>query len=173
MIPIQKIDCVDSTNNLAMRRIDQGLTRPILLWAKKQTKGRGQAGKNFDSAEGGLYLTWVIPEPDPLPENLTLKLGRLFQKTLEPMLAKNDPRKLHVVPLNDLYLDAKKVAGILVERYKGHLILGFGMNVLPRSFPEELASIATTFYLQKPATENSLMPIVQALHRAVINTFHL
>lgn len=149
MIPIYDLGVVPSTNVHARHRLDNGLNRPVVLWARAQTAGLGQPGKTFDSPVSGLYASWVLPAPDPVPADLTMRWARYLAAILRPEIAPEDHRELNIVPINDLFMDEKKVGGILVEKYRERLIVGLGLNVLPREFPPDLADKATTFYLDE------------------------
>lgn len=170
MIPIYDLGVVPSTNAYARHRLDQGLHRPVLLWARAQTAGQGQPGRSFDSPVSGLYASWVLPLPEPFPHDITLRWARYLASILKPEMLDDDPRELRVVPLNDLFLDGKKVGGILIEKYRGRLIVGFGLNVLPREFPEDLTEIATTFYLEE-REGLGVRPLLDVLNRRISRDF--
>lgn len=170
MIPIYDLGVVPSTNAYARHRLDNGLSRPIVLWARAQTAGQGQPGKTFDSPISGLYATWVLPLPDPLPSDITLRWARYFASILRPEILPDDERELSVVPLNDLFMDGKKVGGILIEKYRGRLIVGLGLNVLPRDFPPDLIDKATTFYLEEKEGLG-VRPLLDLLNRRISSDF--
>jgi len=56
-IRIVKYDCVDSTNDVAIRRIRQGKIRPSLIIANLQKKGKGQYGRRWVSYKGNIFMT--------------------------------------------------------------------------------------------------------------------
>lgn len=170
MIPIYDLGVVPSTNAYARHRLDNGLRRPILLWARAQTAGQGKPGHSFDSPVSGLYATWVLPLPEPFPSDITLRWARYFAAILQSEILEDDPRELSVVPLNDLFMNGKKVGGILVEKYRGRLIVGLGLNVLPREFSTELEEIATTFYLEE-REGLGVRPLLDTLNRRISADF--
>ncbi|MEN3033384.1 MAG: biotin--[acetyl-CoA-carboxylase] ligase [Aquificaceae bacterium] len=105
-----------------------------------QTEGRGRVGKKWHSEEGGLYLSLNIPKPENSQELLSLTIGLAVAKLLESF-GLNPGIKW----VNDIYYQDKKLAGILIENLKNSSIIGIGMNVNQRSFPEGLN--ASSLYL--------------------------
>src|SRR2546421_12340381 len=58
---------ITSTNDVALARIRQGVARSgEVLVARRQSAGRGRQGREWDSSEGGLWMTAVLPALDPL-----------------------------------------------------------------------------------------------------------
>jgi BirA family transcriptional regulator, biotin operon repressor / biotin---[acetyl-CoA-carboxylase] ligase len=99
--------------------------------AYEQTAGQGRHGHTWHSAPGtGIYCSIVLA-PTPL---LTLAIGLATQSAiLEVTGIACDIRWP-----NDLMLDGKKVAGILVQLADGKAVAGIGINVNHTSFPPEL-----------------------------------
>lgn len=56
-IQVIKYNNVDSTNNVAIRRIKRGKIKPTLIVANKQRKGRGQYGRRWVSLTGNIFIT--------------------------------------------------------------------------------------------------------------------
>ena len=56
-IQIIKYNSVDSTNNVAIRRIKTGKIKPTLIVANSQKKGRGQYGRQWVSYKGNIFMT--------------------------------------------------------------------------------------------------------------------
>lgn len=124
---------VDSTNTIALELAAAGAETETVVWALSQSSGRGQYGREFASPEGGLYFS-VILQSDLPPERLplvTLAAGVGCCLGLE--------HHLTVYPLlkwpNDLYLQGKKVGGILTESLplfrdnSTKVVIGIGLNV--------------------------------------------
>ena len=55
---IIKYNSVDSTNNVAIRRIKKGKIKPTLIVANSQKKGRGQYGRHWVSHKGNIFIYW-------------------------------------------------------------------------------------------------------------------
>lgn len=146
-ITVKYFDTIDSTNTEAKRAIQEGLIGDGLFVAHNQTEGRGRLGKSFFSPTGGLYMSIVI-HPDISLSDATLitpAAAVAVVKAIEKATKKHPLIKW----VNDLFIDGKKVCGILTEAVsdfeKGTvdtIIIGIGINVDKVDFPEELRDIA-------------------------------
>ncbi|WP_421695425.1 biotin--[acetyl-CoA-carboxylase] ligase [Aestuariivirga sp.] len=58
--PVRHFDRIDSTNLEARRLSEAGESGPLWLWADEQTLGRGRLGRNWVSAPGNLYATFLF-----------------------------------------------------------------------------------------------------------------
>lgn len=133
---------VTSTQKVAKTLI--GSTQPIAILAASQTSGYGKQQREFYSPQdSGLYLSVLIPNV-AMHE---LGAGGLFTTGLAvaimKVLEKTYPtKKLTVKWVNDILLNRKKVAGILVEAVlEGQTvnwIVGIGINLKTTNFPPEL-----------------------------------
>jgi len=103
-----------------------------VITALRQTGGRGRTGRQWESPEGGLYLS-IILRPDLPAKDLTL----LTVLSCLPV-AQTVEEVCRVVPRikwpNDIRVDGRKVAGILTEAcYRGgeprFMVLGIGVNL--------------------------------------------
>ncbi len=137
---IQKIffETLPSTNTYAKEHIPD-FSLPTLIIANEQTAGRGRRGNSFFSPKDtGLYMTLVFEETKS-SELLTPTAAVAVCEELES-IGTNPGIKW----VNDIFIDEKKVCGILTERYIAHgkpyIILGIGINLLTKVFPDELSS---------------------------------
>ncbi len=137
---------VTSTNDLAAWHAGHGAREGSIVIAGAQTAGRGRQGRSWCSPAGaGLYVSVVLrPHARAVPL-LTLAAG--------VALADGIGQTTRLAPAlkwpNDVYLDARKVAGILAEAGEsgggvGHVVLGFGINLRPAAYPPEIAARATS-----------------------------
>ena len=112
------------------------------LIAARQTGGRGRLGRQFHSPEGGLYLSVLIPPTDAV----TCRAAVAAARAIESLCG----AKIDLKWVNDLYLNGRKVAGILAEGVfspdgtLSAVVLGIGINVGVTDFPAELQTIATS-----------------------------
>jgi BirA family biotin operon repressor/biotin-[acetyl-CoA-carboxylase] ligase len=109
-----------------------------VVTAGEQTAGRGRQGRGWSTPPGGaLALSLVIRDPDPL---LSLRAGLAVADLAGPAAAVKWP--------NDVLLEGRKVAGVLVEGrpQEGWAVLGIGVNVALdlAALPEELRGTAGT-----------------------------
>lgn len=130
---------LDSSQNEAKRLIDKGgLELPAAIITEEQSAGRGQYGKSWASPRGaGLYATIMVRSSKletQNPKQLTLDIAEQVLKTLQDLY----PADYYIKPINDIYYNDCKLAGILVELYKEHLLIGIGLNLkqMPRQIKE-------------------------------------
>ncbi len=127
---------VDSTNQYLMNNIYK-LHRGDACISEYQNKGRGRRGRQWISPFGAnLYLSmfWILPKGPAAAKGLSLVIGIVIAEVLQGLGVK----AVRVKWPNDVYLNNRKLAGILVElRGKvgdaAHLVIGVGINLAMRS----------------------------------------
>ena len=147
---IIRYEIVDSTNDEAKRLIKHGEGEGVVVIAGCQTKGRGKPGSSWFSPQGeGLYLSAIVK-----PGRNVADLGLITFVVAEAVVAAIKSLTTIAATIkkpNDVLIDGKKVAGILVERLaSGYLIIGIGLNVNNReeSFPEDITQKATSLLIE-------------------------
>ncbi len=130
----------DSTNAVLLQRAEAGASSGTVVIAAIQTAGRGRRGRQWISAPGDsltFSLLWRFA-PGTSPTGLSLAAGLAVAEALEKVGAGRTALKWP----NDLLLDGKKLAGILVELLPGAphaAVIGIGLNLhLPESMPVDL-----------------------------------
>ncbi len=124
---------IDSTNLEAERRLAVGAPTPFVIFAVRQTAGRGRLGRAWHSAEsGGLYLSFGF-QPK-LPPVRMPKFTLWMALRLCEMLNTNWGLPVRVKWPNDLVHEGCKLAGLLTEAridadLMRDLICGLGLNV--------------------------------------------
>ncbi len=142
-------DSVDSTNSELKRTAEKGGKEGEVLIAKTQTNGRGRLGRSFYSPDDtGLYMS-ILLRPLFSAEKalyITTAAAAAVSEAIDVVTGRSSEIKW----VNDIYLDGKKVCGILTEASidfeSGGLqyaVLGIGVNVSTKDFPEELKNIAS------------------------------
>jgi len=132
-----RLDETASTQTDARRLAGEGAPDGTLVWALRQSAGKGRMGRRWRSAPGGLYVSWLIRPTFP-PERLaefSLACGAAAAATLRE-LGVPEPA---IKPPNDVLArgaDGKfrKVCGILCEASGNSsrldwLVVGVGVNV--------------------------------------------
>ena len=139
-------DCADSTNSNVREMAQHGAAEGITMVVERQTAGRGRRGRVFHSPEGGLYLSTLIrPKESVDPGLITCRAAVAAARAIESLCHLS----IDIKWVNDLYLNGRKLAGILAEGVlspDGKLtavVVGIGIN-LTGTLPQELATIATT-----------------------------
>ena len=148
----------DSTQN---RLKEWNLNYGTVVVADRQTSGRGRLGRKWVSQEGGLYFS-ILLNPEEFKEilQLPLILGLSISETLE--IYGFEPK---IKWPNDVYIENKKVCGILCELSGKKLIAGIGVNLNQKNIPEELKEKATSIYLISGREINRKEFLIRALKR--------
>ena len=120
---------VTSTNDIAINKIKQGIISGI-IFAKKQTKGRGRYGNKWISMNNNLFMSIFFNLNSKVSfKKLTYNTCEIVQKSLIKFLNK----KIQIKRPNDLLINKKKVCGILQETIffndKKFVIIGIGINI--------------------------------------------
>jgi BirA family transcriptional regulator, biotin operon repressor / biotin---[acetyl-CoA-carboxylase] ligase len=150
--PFHYYDEVGSTNDLAMRAAERGEPEGSVFVAGAQTAGRGRLGRTwFSPAGAGLYVSTIIRRAALAPW-ITLAGGVAVAEGIRAATALPVEIKWpnDVVAVGSAGFRARrKLAGILAEAVSDgqqvqHIVLGYGINLLPAAFPPELADRATS-----------------------------
>ena len=173
---VEILPAVDSTNTELMRRARAGQLEPILLVAERQTAGRGRLGRDWQSEPNNAPLRGQQPSFAALTfslglplqpadwSGLSLAVGLAVVQSLHPALQLKWP--------NDIWLDGRKLAGILIETTSlgdlRYAVIGVGINLLPRDSSGLRTPAAALQELRAemdaPATLQALaLPLVQAV----------
>ncbi len=139
-------DCIDSTNSEARRYAEQTGKGNVLFLADRQSAGRGRTGKSFYSPQGtGVYLTLLLDITDDAPASVVALTSASAVAAAEACDSVCGT-KCGIKWVNDLYIDGKKVCGILAESFEAHgrrfVAIGVGINLSTDSFPTDIADIA-------------------------------
>lgn len=137
---------IDSTSTYLLSVADENTRNGTAVFSEMQTNGRGRRGKSFFSPDKtGLYFSFLLrPEKDFTPAEITLTAAVSVTLALEKLLGVTPKIKW----VNDIFLDGKKVCGILAERHQREkevfYILGVGVNVYrpENDFPHEIKETA-------------------------------
>ena len=116
---------VDSTNTEAKRLLNAGYRGNFLVVADEQTAGRGRQGKQFYSPRGtGIYMTVVVHHGRRLQDavSVTTAAGVAVCRAIEELTDKHPQIKW----VNDVYIDDKKICGILTEA-----VVGMELSLIP------------------------------------------
>jgi BirA family biotin operon repressor/biotin-[acetyl-CoA-carboxylase] ligase len=135
-----------STNDEARILGQAGTPGGLVVLALQQTAGRGRRGAAWFSQTGeSLAFSILIrpEEPKALWPRLALATGLAVAEAVESF-----GLTAGIKWPNDVWIRNRKVAGILVEAGSDFVIIGIGLNVNSREFPEEVANIATSLRLE-------------------------
>ena len=146
------IDSCDSTNDLARELGEAGCAHGTWISARSQTRGRGRLGREWQSMEGNLFLSIVVK-----PENRELWTWIPMATAIgvaEALRSLFPGFQAQVKWPNDLWVDGKKLGGILCEAVgsRGHsfVIIGIGLNCA--GAPEGLDQLTTSVTAERGKT---------------------
>ncbi|HLJ02006.1 MAG TPA: biotin--[acetyl-CoA-carboxylase] ligase [Solirubrobacteraceae bacterium] len=146
-----------STNDRARELASAGAPHGTLVTAAEQSQGRGRQGRGWSAPAGRALLCSLVIRGDPAL--LSLAAGVAVAEVAGPAAAIKWP--------NDVLVDGRKVAGILVEGrpQEGWAVLGIGLNVAVREhdLPAELRDHAGSLGLEPDAVEAVLAGLLEAL----------
>lgn len=164
---LHALDSVGSTNDEATRLAETGAPEGTVVWARKQTGGRGRRGRSWASAVGNLYCSTVL-RPDCTAQHAA-ELG--FVAALGVADLVRDGRAVRVKWPNDVLVEGGKLAGILPESSVGnggqveHVVLGIGVNV---GFAPQLAEMRYPGAMLGGTVEAALEGLTAGLARWLI-----
>jgi len=122
---------VNSTNNFAKEKIKSGLSENTVIWAHRQTAGKGRQGNVWDSPEGNLYTSFIVR-----PKIEKKHIGQLsfaaavaIANIVETLISEGNV--INVKWPNDVLINTKKISGILVESDSDSdwVVIGMGVNI--------------------------------------------
>ena len=146
-----------STNTLAKIAAINGCPEGTVFITDKQISGRGRRGKSFFSPSGGIYMSIVL-RPDIAYED-SVNLTSCASVAVCQAIKKTTGFDTKIKWVNDIFLNDKKLVGILTEATTSvenstleYAVVGVGINfcIAQNDFPEELQDIATSLYTENP-----------------------
>ena len=172
-IDIILLDTADSTNNVSKQLGSRGCPENTLVIAKKQTQGRGRMGRSFISnEENGIYMSLLLrPELSP---SRCIDITVIGAVSVSNAIEEICNVKTGIKWVNDIYIENKKVCGILTEAASlsceqlDYAVIGIGINVTePKGgFSDEIKDIATSLY-----EKNAPVGTKNRLIASIINNF--
>lgn len=150
-----------STQLDAKKGIESGHPGNCLYLAPSQTGAKGRFGREFFAPQqGGIYMSLHLRPLLPLGElpAYTVLLAASIVSAIKDLTGIETQIKW----VNDIYLGQKKIAGILTEAITSienglvtDVIMGVGLNVYIKDFPDQLKDKATSLFDQKPKIDRN------------------
>ena len=153
---------LESTNKTAKEMAIAGAEHGTIILTEGQTYGKGRYNRSFFSPPGqGIYLSFILHPSksnwSDLPTLITAYAAVSVCQAIESTTVKSPQIKW----VNDLFLEGKKICGILTEAVTDFesgrmqwVVLGIGINFVAskNTFPEELQETAGAIFFDQPAT---------------------
>ncbi|GEM_PF-675221 len=150
---------VTSTQDVAKQLIAEGASGFFVVRADHQTSGRGRAGRGWSSLSGNLQATFSVPMTFDvaLAANYSFVAAVALSQTVLEFVGEECCIE-HKWP-NDVWINGKKLAGILLEIHEPYLLMGIGLNI--SHAPEDAA------YLNQVLSND--VGVVDFLDRFLVN----
>jgi BirA family biotin operon repressor/biotin-[acetyl-CoA-carboxylase] ligase len=135
MLNVTLLDEIDSTNGYAMRLINEGKAQHSqAISAKYQSAGKGMRGNEWHSEKSKNLLISIIITPHVLKAEMQFLIAQTVSLAILDFFSHFGIAKTEIKWPNDIYIDDKKAAGILIENViKGqeiaYSIIGMGINI--------------------------------------------
>lgn len=141
-------DRIDSTNNKAKELAKSGVKENKIIIAKTQTAGRGRVGRSFYSENNnGIYMSFLLKHS--YNESQTVLITTAAALLVLRAIKRVTNAEVGIKWVNDLYLNGKKICGILTETINNAktgtlewVVIGIGINCGDVNFPDEIKDIA-------------------------------
>ena len=143
----------ESTNEDVKFLAEEGMEHGSLVIAETQTAGKGRRGRNWCSPKGNSIYMSLLLRPD-LPVDRASMLTLVMAVSVADALSQLYDLEVKIKWPNDILINKKKDCGILTELcdHPDHtysVVVGIGINVNQKGFPEEIAEIATSVLIEK------------------------
>jgi len=148
-------DSTSSTNDVAAEYAKNKNNDGLVIFTEEQTAGRGRAGNKWQSGRSESILCSILLTANKINAEL---LSLSFAVAVAETIGKPGRNHAKIKWPNDIILNGKKVAGILVESKPDNggtvFIVGIGINCHQKkdSFPDDLKSIATSIDIESHTT---------------------
>lgn len=151
-LPITVFKTVGSTNIEAKIKAMQNALHGTVIISEKQTQGRGRMGRSFYSpANSGVYMSIILRPNLDISDSVLITTATAVAVCMAiDKFSKKEPK---IKWVNDIYIDDKKVCGILTEAVTdvesgtiNSIIVGIGLNIKTEAFPDEISDIAGSIF---------------------------
>jgi BirA family biotin operon repressor/biotin-[acetyl-CoA-carboxylase] ligase len=153
-IPHRHYRVTDSTNDRARELVEAGAPDGTVVTAREQTAGRGRQGRVWTAPEGKALLYSAILRP--LDERHLLLPLSVPLAVCAAAEALRPGAECQVKWPNDVWLEGRKLSGILIEAkpQEGWAVIGIGLNlsIAPEEFPADLRQPAISLFPPAPGT---------------------
>lgn len=129
MLEIISLECVDSTQKYLIEKIKKGVLHPpILIYTNNQFAGIGSRGNRWESVESGLYFSFALKNSS-IPKELPRQSTSIYFGMLLIGLLRERGSKAYLKWPNDIYIDKKKLGGIITTFFGDTVVSGIGLNI--------------------------------------------
>jgi BirA family biotin operon repressor/biotin-[acetyl-CoA-carboxylase] ligase len=172
---INLLQFVDSTNNYAMRQVHEGMAEHGMAWlARQQTAGKGQAGKQWETAPGENILMSIVLDTKTISLQHRFTLSAAVASACHAFVNSYAGKHVFIKWPNDIYYNDSKAGGILIENViQGQTwkwaVVGLGININQVVFPAHLPNPVSL--RQITGLHYSVEKMAEELHQKVLFYF--
>ena len=180
-LKLQVYDSITSTNTVLKAMAENGAEEGFCLIVAEQTAGRGRLGRSFYSPpDSGLYMSLLLRPGLQAADATAVTAGAAV--AVAEAVENLAPVKAEIKWVNDVYVEGRKVCGILTEAsvdgrsgQVNYLVVGIGINtrIPDGGFPEDLRSIAGSAFGQQDIPELRSRLAAEVLNRLTEYTSRL
>lgn len=141
---LNRLEVVDSTNDLALEAARSGAEDGLVVWAQRQTRGRGQRERVWQSQPESSLTFSVLFRPTEEEQTLLGRFTALGALAVAQAVSAKTGTETQVKWPNDVLLKGKKICGILAETdlqagKANAVVVGVGINLLAGSYGKNIA----------------------------------
>ena len=141
---IHEFQTLDSSQTKAKELIESNqASLGDVIWCREQTAGRGRGNHGWQAQAGAsLTCTFIAPSIAAGQPPLSLIVGVLLAQQFNQSLNLKFSKFLQIKWPNDLYVENKKLGGILIENNSNYSLIGIGLNIKYTPVLERIDAIA-------------------------------
>ena len=160
----------DSTNTVLKKAAADGEKAGTLVISEKQTSGKGRLGRQFFSPDGGIYFSLLLRPKKEIKNAMLITTAAATAVAEE--IEKFSGRRADIKWVNDIYIDRKKVCGILTEgaltaetALIEYAVLGIGINLTEpeNGYPQEIKSTAAAVFGKEKINSETKSKLIGAI----------
>lgn len=150
-------ESVDSTNDRIKSRAHEDENQGLVISAGQQTAGKGRIGRKWESPTHDSISTSLLLRPEEISLEAIPTITVVAAMAVRDALYRLYGLEGLIKWPNDIVLDGKKICGILTEMEMKdgkvwYVVVGIGVNVHNKDFPEDIAFKATSVDLELAKT---------------------
>lgn len=160
----------NSTNAVLKKAAADGEKAGTLVISEKQTSGKGRLGRQFFSPEGGIYFSLLLRPKQEIKNAMLITTAAAT--AVASAIEKFSGRRADIKWVNDIYIDRKKVCGILTEgaltaetASLEYAVLGIGINLTEPEggYPEEISATAAAVFGKERVNSKTKAELIGAV----------
>ena len=134
---IKRLESVDSTQQYAKQLITDSNypSQQIAITSSVQTAGYGRLSREWQSVDGNLHLTLIVPIPSNAKSSsqysqISYVTGVTIGESISAFILDEFNKKIQYKWVNDILIDEKKVSGMIIEKFHKFFLIGIGVNLM-------------------------------------------